>query len=317
VSGRSASPVSPLPAPPARRGRAAAVLLLFFLAGCEGGPPVFEEVMLPAFAYADGGWLSVRARLRATPDLDRVDALILDEGRLRATESVAAAVVETRPGTPEGPGVWLALLSVPLAGDLVFVLEAEDAQGLRSRSPEGTDPLAVHRVPIRPRPGPCGDDLPPCPVGRRCVRGWCTGEICDAVFCPAGERCHPQQGRCVPADHCALPGNGCTGDLRCDEETGRCAEPDRCAARECPAGSRCRPADGRCYVPGGALCAPCTTREDCPAPESFCVLYGEERGCGQDCTNAPCPAGYECRRFGAYLQQCYRSSGSCDPETWE
>lgn len=65
----------------------------------------------------------------------------------------------------------------------------------------------------------------------------------------------------------------------------------------------------------GALCDDCEEDADCAGDGSICLRNDEtgETFCGQDCTSAPCPAGYDCVALGNRedAQQCAPSTGTC------
>jgi len=62
----------------------------------------------------------------------------------------------------------------------------------------------------------------------------------------------------------------------------------------------------------GPLCAPCETNAGCG--QGTCLINDRTRArfCGQDCSSADCPAGYECSRInGSDGRQCVPISGIC------
>ena len=63
-----------------------------------------------------------------------------------------------------------------------------------------------------------------------------------------------------------------------------------------------------CILDDPDLCAICEDDSDCDDPEDRCLQIGRGKYCAEDCTNRPCPEGYECTDVdgdeGQSVRQC-------------
>lgn len=140
-----------------------------------------------------------------------------------------------------------------------------------------------------------------CPGGERCLQGRCAG-ACD---CPADQRCHPDDARCVG---CFADGQ-CPGG-HCDLARGSCREGARtelCAA--CDAGQPCNSGLGCAADFGLPLCLPtCDDAGRCP-DGFFCeggLCLGEQICRGSQCFgDADCPDSFCSQGICAPRQPCF------------
>ncbi len=268
--------------------------LAMLLAGCvEPEGPVFMEVHFPKQAYRGDPPIEILAEVSpggaevSTVELVPVDLSESTGGELATSASLAMSEV--------GGHRWRGFIGLPGSGDLAFVLRAEDESGASGAAPD---------LPEGDRIDGAG---PPVFVVRLLERPRSEPSLCDHVRCRPGEACNPRTGLCVPETSCLLPGNTCARGYSCDEATGVCVSTDPCAA--CPPDTSCR--DGLCVPDPGGLCALCLTNDDCRAG-ALCIVYPDgSRGCGRDCTSAPCPEGFVCRGYGEGVSQCTAEEGSC------
>lgn len=109
------------------------------------------------------------------------------------------------------------------------------------------------------------------------------------------------------------PGTPCNGPDDClsglclqTAEGGRCTRPcdPEDGAEACDAGQYCAgnvSLGGDVCQPTLGLCEPCQDHFQCGGEADNCIRLGGDGGpyhCGQDCTDVPCPAGFECRSIG-------------------
>ncbi|MEZ4437393.1 MAG: hypothetical protein R3F65_33790, partial [bacterium] len=123
-------------------------------------------------------------------------------------------------------------------------------------------------------------------------------------------------------DTCAS-GDACCSGLCVEAQQGSICT-DRCSGPEdCPAGARCAALGNAgaditfvCVPDITALCQPCADDDECDDPEDRCLPIGRGMYCAEDCTTAPCPAGYTCEDVpggpGQSTRQCLPESGLCE-----
>ena len=136
----------------------------------------------------------------------------------------------------------------------------------------------------------------------RCFGNFCQGgEVCDPARnlcvdcltdtdCGAGEVCDIATYSCVQCNNNAdcSPFSGLPMCLPSEHECVECLADSDCVAPEvCNGDNECRAVTNR------PLCEPCTDDTQCGGSSDLC-LGNTVSSCAQDCTNSPCPRGYEC-----------------------
>ena len=150
------------------------------------------------------------------------------------------------------------------------------------------------------------------------------GQVCDTTngnlcrnrcfgnFCQGGDVCDPSVGLCVDC----LSNSDCDNGEICNSANRRCVEcisnadcsssanqPVCLASRnecvECVSNADCNAPEtcdvnNECRVPTNRpICDPCTQDSQCGGANDLCIT-GNDQACAQDCSNTPCPRGYEC-----------------------
>ncbi len=71
-----------------------------------------------------------------------------------------------------------------------------------------------------------------------------------------------------------------------------------------------------CFPEKSRLCEACLVDSSCPGADNLCVDVSGDNRCGQDCTNTPCPTGYDCADAtsvdGVTGRQCVPTGGACE-----
>jgi len=149
---------------------------------------------------------------------------------------------------------------------------------------------------------------------------WCD----DAVYCSWGRQTCRPDGHWGP---CIEPSVTATGTIT-DRPATACACRYFLFNEDCCEDQSDRDGDlhADCIVPAdhvapsctsdGSLCSFCDVHSQCGGDADFC-LFGDDgyAFCGQDCSSAPCPAGYTCSPVpipGGTAQQCTPMGGLCD-----
>ena len=136
----------------------------------------------------------------------------------------------------------------------------------------------------------------------RCFGNFCQGgEVCDPAQnlcvdcltdtdCGSGEVCDITTLSCVQCNNNAdcTPFSGLPMCLPSEHECVECLADSDCVAPEvCNGDNECRAMTNR------PLCEPCTDDTQCGGTNDLC-LGNTVSSCAQDCSNSPCPRGYEC-----------------------
>ena len=136
----------------------------------------------------------------------------------------------------------------------------------------------------------------------RCFGNFCQGgQVCDSSQnlcvdclmnsdCGTGEVCELSTLSCVQCnnDGDCTPFSGTPRCLASENQCVECLSNSDCTAPEtCNANNECRAASNR------PLCEVCNDDSQCGGPNDLC-LGNTVSSCGQDCSNSPCPRGYEC-----------------------
>jgi hypothetical protein len=138
------------------------------------------------------------------------------------------------------------------------------------------------------------------------------------------------EDRAEPNDPGGEPSQGgfgaaCTKNGDCD--SGFCIEGvsgpvcSRPCLEDCPQGWSCRTIlvgpdlISLCVQVGASLCHPCTMDTQCPGGR--CIGLGDQKVCGLDCVDDPCPDGYSCLEVAVgpdrtAVKQCVPKNGACD-----
>ena len=141
---------------------------------------------------------------------------------------------------------------------------------------------------------------------------------CFAGRCPPNQVCDPASDTCVACINDMDCGGGrvcsatrqcveCTIDSHCAGQVGRpyCGGNSECVGcrsdADCTAPATCDSQRRECLAAAGrGLCEPCEMDGQCGGSNDFCLgfRFGPnqfvDRACAQDCSNTPCPQGYEC-----------------------
>lgn len=167
--------------------------------------------------------------------------------------------------------------------------------------------------PVETPPG-CTTDAGCAPPATVCEAGSCVPG-CDgegAPPCPAGQRCEPATGRCVP--DAPQP---CTADAGCAPPDTVCEDGDcvpGCAAAgapACGADERCDPETGRCGPkpdPGS-----CTADVDCAPPATVCGATRCVPGCGETGCTGDLVCDAETGRCRSAPPPPCQTDAACDP----
>jgi hypothetical protein len=224
----------------------------------------------------------------------------------------------------------------PLAG-LLFVLGCSASHtsepplatatgGEVDAAPPGA-PDAAPRDAIRPRdaaPTPdanVDDRFPPIPPGAVCppgVQRWCS----DAVYDNGRQTCL-DDGTWGPCIEPTITEEGLI-----DRPNTECGCRYFYFTFECCEDQMDRDGDGfaDCWIPedwhppecpsDGSLCSYCDLADECGGEDDLCMFARDGYAfCSRDCTDEPCPDGYECSeltvRSGVHFQ-CVPVSGRCE-----
>lgn len=186
----------------------------------------------------------------------------------------------------------------------------------------------------------CGSDNP-CPTGSTCLAGVCrdgcqSSDDCTQVSAPVCDETGGTPGRCVPClvdDDCLGASQGVTCNVPARTCVAPCVSFGQGGTPSCPLGGVCEDgvrcvecladddcgADATCDLVSKTcleapveLCGACGQDSDC-VDGGLChgVAYGAsgfigERVCGTDCTDTPCPRGFDCAFIGSPVRgkQC-------------
>jgi hypothetical protein len=155
-----------------------------------------------------------------------------------------------------------------------------------------------------------------CSRRRTCdtMNGHLCRDECWGTFCLDNNICDPSTGLCVGCFTTADCDSGevcdttnrtcveCLGNSDCASFSGRpVCETSVNECVECVSNNDCTAPDictvnNECRLPSNRpICEPCTLDAECGGADDLCLdLVNGDQSCGQDCTNATCPRGYDC-----------------------